>query len=449
MNLQEGSIIAGKYEFVRELGEGGIGRVLLVRHRDLGVEYALKLLHRLHSENEKFIENFKQEASILLKFSHPGSVQLRDFGRTENGHYYMAMDYCEGQRLSDVIAQHGPFSVEEALELIQQVLAVLEASHLLGIVHRDIKPDNIMFLRSARGTPQIKVLDFGVATLKERITISGGGTFGTPEYVSPEIALGEAGPDHRVDIYASGILLHELLCGRVPFRGATVVETLLCQVIQPLDPLPAELQIPLIVDELIAKALHKEASQRYNNANEFRDACRETLRTLRQGSFDYLASGAASTQPAIVRMRSTEAKELIERATKKNNYKILCLDEDEMIVNVVRFIFEKEGFKLFTSQSFSSIHRYLFEEQVDLMLTDVAMPGMSGEKLCQMIKQSIPRVKIVLFSHREDEELKNLCELYGADGWLNKSAKPEEWIKRIQEIKKAPSKGEAISKKLP
>lgn len=263
MSDRASKIIAGKYQIVRALGQGSFGTVYLVRHVDLGVHYALKLLKKSFSNDENFLERFRREAEMLLRFSHPGSVQLRDFGRTEEGLYYMALDYCRGDILEELLLRDGALSVFDTLELMLQILSVLDAAHAVYIIHRDIKSGNVIIERGPDGNPIVKILDFGIAKLKEgsageiKMTMEGA-TVGTPDYMSPEQASGEEDLDHRVDLYSAGILMYEMLTGSVPFRGSTVMQTLLKHLTQPVPPIPPELGIPDYVCRIVYRALEKE-----------------------------------------------------------------------------------------------------------------------------------------------------------------------------------------------
>lgn len=425
--------IAGKYEVIRKLGEGGIGSVFLVRHRLLQVNYALKLLNEDVSRDDHVIASFKQEAEILFRFTHPGSVQLRDFGRTDDGHYYMTMDYCLGETLTHELAKRGQFSINESLDIVHQILSVLEAAHNLGIVHRDIKPDNILLLEDSEKLV-IKVLDFGIASLKERLGVDSpdapGITVGTPEYMAPEQASGEKIYDHRVDIYATGILFFELLSGKVPFAGKDVVETLLMQLIQPLDQLPVELNIPIVVEELIAKATRKEPDKRFQSAVEFLAAVDETSKLL-AGDPDSLKN------LQILESQNEKERELPDTSdsekTDPNSTKILCLDDDPLLLNITKYLYEKEGFQVYCASSFSSIHSYLFEVKIDLLLCDVNLPGLSGTRICQMIKQSLPEVSIYLFSNVPERELEKLARSCGADGYISKNWSPAQWVETVKD----------------
>ncbi|MCB0319132.1 MAG: serine/threonine protein kinase, partial [Bdellovibrionales bacterium] len=163
-------IIAEKYKVIKEIGVGATGTVYLVEHVDLGIKYAVKVLNRFLSQDQSFISRFKQEAEVLTRFTHPGSIQLRDFGKTESGLYYMTMDFCEGEVLKEALKKKQRLSIKEALEICNQTLEVLDAAHKAGIVHRDIKPENIMLV-NVDDNLTIKIMDFGIAKIRESVDL--------------------------------------------------------------------------------------------------------------------------------------------------------------------------------------------------------------------------------------------------------------------------------------
>ena len=229
--------IAEKYEVVKELGVGGFGAVYLAKHVDLDSLYAVKILKKDLADDDQFIERFKREAKIITKLVHKNSIQLRDFGKTDNG-LYMAMDYCQGKSLSEVIEQKGRLESTQVLDIAVQVLDVLEDAHKLGIVHRDIKPENIMIEKDSDGSDIVKVLDFGIAKLKESLEggdqtlTQSGAIIGTAAYMSPEQASGSDEVDYRSDLYSVGVAMYQMLSGKVPFKGKTASGTLMMHLTQ-------------------------------------------------------------------------------------------------------------------------------------------------------------------------------------------------------------------------
>ena len=417
--------IAGKYDVVRELGKGSYGRVYLVRHAFLGVPYALKVLNDSFSKDTQVIERFKQEAAILTRFNHPGTVQLRDFGQTEDGLYYMATDFCEGISLREHLRRKGRVEALEALDIAEQLLTVLEAANHVGIIHRDVKPENIMVQLDDDARLRVKILDFGVARLAEEMAGGSSSThrgmsIGTPLYMSPEQAAGEEQLDLRADIYSAGIVLYELLTGHVPFEGETVLQTLLMHITKPAEPVAGKLGLPGFIDELLFRAIAKDRVHRYQ---DFRDFLADCL------SAEEMVRGAAGLD---VSAESPAPVEVLPASAEKPS--ILCLDDNEMILQILRFILEQQGFQVFTATNFSVIHSYLFSSGTRLMLCDVQMPGLPGTRVCQMLKESMRDLKIILFSNIPERELEKLSLESQADDWLSKNASPSEWLAKIREV---------------
>lgn len=296
-------IIADKYEIIEKLGEGGFGIVYLTRHKELENLYGLKLIRREYSEDENLLERFKREARILTQLVHKNSVQLRDFGRTEEGELYMAMDYCEGKPLSRVIREEGSLPIKRSLDLTVQILDVMEEAHSLGIVHRDMKPYNIIIQQKSSGEEMIKVLDFGIAKLKESLQsetnlTQEGAIVGTPLYMAPEQAEGSPDIDGRADLYSLGEILYQMVTGVLPIQAESVSRILLMQMTQ-YPPRFSELklsrQIPSEMEELIFKAIQKNREDRFQTAEEFREACqqlREKVLPLKEApSLESMATG--------------------------------------------------------------------------------------------------------------------------------------------------------------
>ena len=432
------SLIAGKYEVIRELGQGSTGAVYLVRHRDLGFDYALKLLNREFSADERFISRFKREAKILEALAHPGSATLRDFGRTADGLYYMTMDYCEGRSLKDAIEAQERFALPVALDISSQVLDVLAAAHAVGIIHRDIKPDNIILTETPAGRYRARILDFGIAKITQEVEIESsvtarGTAVGTPWYMSPEQAAGEAQLDHRVDLYAVGVLMYEMICGELPFKGQTVLQTLLLHLTQPPPPWPPDLGIPFEVEQVVRKALKKDPSERYQSAEEFQTVVNSFLMEAAPPPLPEY-----QPEPEPVEEEATPEPEIFLTPSPDGDEgeptKILCLDDNPMILDILSHILQREGYTVFTATDSSSIHSYLFQERVELLITDVKMPGIEGSEVCSMLKQTMRHLKIVLFSSLPERELETLAKQSRADGWISKNTKPDQWLQRVDEF---------------
>ena len=272
--LPKGTRIAD-YEIIDKVGSGASGTVYKAqRANQTGTPLlALKILHPHLLREPQLHRRFLREARILAELDHPKVVKLRDFGEVGQETLYMALDFVEGDALDD-LCQKRDFSVDEALLITQQVCEALVYAHEKGVIHRDLKPGNVMLQGGRAEGYQIQVLDFGMAkalrgdmgdsvsTLTEQNMI-----FGTPEYMSPEQARGEE-VDFRADIYATGILLYELLCGRVPFDEPTPLGTMTAHLA--MDPPPpsrhSKRTIPPAADAVALHALAKDPNDRYPSA---------------------------------------------------------------------------------------------------------------------------------------------------------------------------------------
>src|SRR3954447_26541304 len=202
--LIEGMVIRDKYQILRRIGAGGMATVYEAKHLAFNEIRALKVVNSRLAEDEAFLKRFRSEAVVTRKLQHPNAVRVDDFDTTEDGRPYIVMEYVEGMDLRHAIEKSGPFSIARTLNIGKQVASALAAAHKLGITHRDIKPDNILLIRQPDGTDEVKVLDFGIAKIRDTSDMGTGYTttktgvvVGTPQYMSPEQAMGEIGRGHR------------------------------------------------------------------------------------------------------------------------------------------------------------------------------------------------------------------------------------------------------------
>ncbi len=256
-------IFDGRYLIVRKLGSGGMAEVYLAEDQELGRKVALKMLNERHARDEQFVERFKREARNAAGLSHPHIVRIYDRGQAE-GTYYIAMEYLDGPTLKELLVRKGPTPPLTAIKFAREILSALAEAHRHEIVHRDIKPHNVIVSPDW----QVKVTDFGIARSGASQMTEVGSIVGTAQYLSPEQARG-APVDQRSDLYSLGIVLYEMLTGKVPFSGEAAVEIAMKHLSAVPDP-PSKLrpEVPRELDAVVMRALAKDPDQRYASADE-------------------------------------------------------------------------------------------------------------------------------------------------------------------------------------
>src|SRR2546425_2298735 len=248
---------------VRKLGTGGMANVYLAEDQELGRRVAIKMLDERHAGDEQFVERFRREAKNAAGLSHPNIVSIYDRGEAQ-GTYYIAMEYLDGTTLKELIVTRGQTPIAVAIDYTRQILAAVGFAHRHGIVHRDIKPHNVIVATDGR----VKVTDFGIARSGASQMTETGSIIGTAQYLSPEQARG-APVDPRSDLYSLGIVLYEMLTGKVPFTGDAPVEIAMKHLSAIPEP-PSKIRpgVPHDLDAVVMRALAKEPEQRYGSAEE-------------------------------------------------------------------------------------------------------------------------------------------------------------------------------------
>ncbi len=257
------TLFDGRYRIVRKLGTGGMANVYLAEDEVLGRRVAIKILNDRHAGDDQFVERFRREAKNAASLSHPNIVSIYDRGEAE-GTYYIAMEYLDGRSLKELIVARGPAPVHVAIDYARQILAAIRFAHRHGIVHRDIKPHNVLVDAEGR----LKVTDFGIARAGTSQMTEAGSIIGTAQYLSPEQAKG-APVDQTSDLYSVGVVLYELLTGVVPFSGDTPVEIAMKHLSSAPEPPSANrAEIPRELDLVVLRALAKDPADRYQSAEE-------------------------------------------------------------------------------------------------------------------------------------------------------------------------------------
>jgi serine/threonine-protein kinase len=267
-----GKVINGKYHVLSILGEGGMGVVYKVRHLILQNKstFALKILHPTLCSQSDFRARFLREVEIAMELTHENIVQIRDFGLTEQGLLFYTMDFFAGESLKAVLARSGPLPAQRVLRILGKVLLALAEAHRVGVVHRDLKPDNILIEPGANGVDEVRILDFGIAKIvsgdgeKDEGSLTRGSVIGTPRYMSPEQASGES-IDGRSDLYSLGCIVFEMLTGKAPFDGPTTRSILMAHLTAPLPRLATVrpgLELPGGLEPLVERMLAKDRGAR-------------------------------------------------------------------------------------------------------------------------------------------------------------------------------------------
>src|SRR5205809_1338897 len=257
------TLVDGRYRILRKLGTGGMANVYLAEDQELGRRVAIKILNERHANDDQFIERFRREAKNAAGLSHPNIVSIYDRGEAE-GTYYISMEYLEGRSLKELILARGPAPIPVAIDYARQVLAALRVAHRQGLVHRDIKPHNVL----VDGEGRLKVTDFGIARAGPSQMTEEGSIIGTAQYLSPEQAKG-APVDQTSDLHSVGVVLYELLTGGLPFGRDTPVEIAMKHLSSaPEPPSVKRAEIPRDLDLVVLRALAKDAGDRYQSAEE-------------------------------------------------------------------------------------------------------------------------------------------------------------------------------------
>ena len=328
-----GRLLADRYKVLRTIGEGGMGRVYLAEHVRMGRLSAVKVMSPALAPTADAIGRFNREAANASRINQPNVAAIYDFGETEDGTLYLAMEYVEGETLSAVLRREGPFSPTRAAEITGQIADGLTAAHHLGIVHRDLKPDNILVTRSHDGREWVKIVDFGIAKTTqadaEQNVTSLGVAVGTPEFMSPEQIAGEQ-LDGRTDLYSLGLVLFNMLTGALPHPALTSKQSLVQRLtarprtladVRPNVAWPARLQVAL------DRALAPEPADRFRTVGELAAVVRAAVGVAS-------SSGAASQMMTPLQVETVPARPLAARATpvRKRSWRIPLLAASVLVL---------------------------------------------------------------------------------------------------------------------
>ena len=262
--LEPGTILAERFEILQLLGQGGMGAVYKARDTELERLVALKLIRPELASHPEILRRFKQELILAREVTHRNVIRIFDLGQAQ-GIKFITMEYVEGRDLKSLIHEKGKFTAEDAVPIVLQIAAALEAAHTAGVVHRDLKPQNVMSDKDGR----VYVMDFGIArSLEHQGMTQTGALMGTPEYMSPEQAKGEK-VDARSDLFALGIIFYEMLTGISPFKAETAMAMMFKRTQERATPLSQlNLGVPPVISDIVSKCLETKAEERYQSARE-------------------------------------------------------------------------------------------------------------------------------------------------------------------------------------
>lgn len=279
--------VVGNYRIVAKLAAGGMGVVYRAEHEMIGRSVAIKVLLPEFSHKREIVDRFFNEARAASSIRHPGIIEIFDFGYHADGHAYIVMEFLEGETLTSRLQRRGRLSASEAVAIIRGVSGAVAAAHAKGVVHRDLKPDNIFLVPDPDmpGGERTKVLDFGIAKLSDLAGGDGGpslrtrtgAVMGTPTYMAPEQCRGAGSVDHRADIYALGVILYELVCGRAPFVAEGFGEIIAAHLTAPV-PAPRTFapDLPAHLEAVLMRLLAKRPDERPGSLDEVRAALEES-----------------------------------------------------------------------------------------------------------------------------------------------------------------------------
>ena len=276
-DLLLGQTLAEKYRIEELINKGGMGAVYRATHVLMDKTVAIKVLHHALAADNKIVARFSREAKAASRISHPHALTVTDFGESENGVVFLVMEYLRGQTLKEVIRSEGPMALPRVVEIIRQVSGALEAAHNEGVVHRDLKSDNIMLVDMGTGGDWAKVLDFGIAKIIEKVgqdpeLTAPNFIIGTPQYMSPEQCSQVSEIDSRSDLYSLGVIIYEMLVGHVPFTGESPT-AIMMKHLQDAPPsiLDERKDLPAAVANVTLRAMAKRPEERFQTAGELAD----------------------------------------------------------------------------------------------------------------------------------------------------------------------------------
>ncbi len=284
MNYNSGDILSGKYRIIDILGGGAMGTVYRAEHLKMQKTVAIKVLHGDFADKDEYKKRFRREAQAAASLEHSNICTVMDYDTTEQGDSYIVMELLAGETLKKRLERMGRLSALASVRIARQLMGALSSAHQVGIVHRDVKPDNVFLIQREGCDDFVKLIDFGIAHIENsggdlKTLTQAGQIYGTPQYISPEQAQGDP-VDHRADLYAAGVILYEMLVGHPPFDGKNYIDLLIKQVNDPAPHLPSDIPQYQLLDGLVQGLLQKDPNDRYQSAMDIIPKLDEALLLL-------------------------------------------------------------------------------------------------------------------------------------------------------------------------
>ncbi len=414
-------IFNGRYRIDGKVGDGGMAVVYRGWDTVLNRVVAVKVLREQYASNMQFLRRFQREAQSVARLAHPNIVSVYDVGR-DGETWFIVMELIDGADLAAFIRERAPFTVAATTEIMAQVMSALDYAHMRGLVHRDLKPHNILI--DSRGTA--KVVDFGIAKDVNDVAITDLGTLlGTVAYISPEQATGVS-ITTASDIYSAGVIVYEMLTGRLPFTGTTGVSVAIQHVHNaPPPPTIFNVKIPHAVETVVLKAMAKVPECRYLSGAELVAALRRAATELPSAPASQSGGGIA-TAP---RSPETSAVPVMP----KTPIRVLVVEDEADIRRLIEIKLKASGFAVLTAADGKEGIAKALDERPEIMLCDVMMPGKDGYAVVREVRQRLgENAPVILMLTARGEQADMVRGLNsGADDYIVKPFNPQDLVARI------------------
>lgn len=420
-----GQVLADRYLIEGLIGRGGMGTVYKGLQLGLKRPVAIKVLRAELSRLRTPIERFRREAELTASLSHPNIVTVHDFAMLPNSRAYLVMEFLPGPTLADrLVVKPYPTPVQVA-EYFKSVCAAISALHKAGVIHRDIKPTNIILPSEGEPESKVKVVDFGLVRLVETQSsqdLTGGNVLGTPTYMAPELLTGEQATP-STDIYALGVTAYVAFTGCLPFEGATVQEIIYKQAYrQPRRPCEIRPDLPLKLDLALLKAIERDPVRRFESVDAFSRAL--------DSAFD----GTAIPEPAWSGFVPDDIGERSFDETPTSLGSILVVEDDGVVRQLVAMLLKRHGYDITEAVDGVEALLHLGNRRFDMILSDFRIPYLDGLTLLRALSEKGNRTPVVFLSATTDKSIERSCLDLGARAFLSKPPAIDVLLSTVRDV---------------